>query len=146
MKIKWNWGTKLVIWITAFIVFMLTLVFISFNYDIGLVEKDYYPKGLAYQDRINAIENAKNINAIFNITQDKDYIKIQIPELQIEQGTITLFRPSDNSYDRIFDMISSDNELIIIPKTETILGKYIIKINWKYKDKEYYVEQLLYVK
>ncbi len=146
MKIKWNWGTKLAIWIIAFILFILSFVYISFNYDVGLVEKDYYPKGLVYQQRIDAIANAQKINADFEINQNIESVVIKTPDIVVDSGTITFFRPSDNDLDRVYDLIINDLHEIIIPKSEFVLGKYKIKFNWKHLQNEYYVEKTFYIK
>ena len=68
--IKWNWGTKLALWIIAFVLFILSLVYMSLGYDVNLVEKDYYPKGLVYQQRIEAINNANEAGSSVNIIQN----------------------------------------------------------------------------
>ena len=146
MKTKWNWGTKLAIWIIVFILFILTLVYMSFSYDIGLVEKDYYPKGLKYQNRINAINNAKNIDAVFNISQEGENVIIELPDIQAKDVTITFFRPSDNSFDRFYSWDINEGSRIKLPKREFTVGKYIVKFNWKHLDKDYYVEQIYYLK
>ena len=146
MKTKWNWGTKLAIWIIVFILFILTLVYMSFSYDIGLVEKDYYPKGLKYQSSIDAINNAKNIDVVFNISQEGENVIIEMPDVQVKDGTITFFRPSDNSFDRVFSWDLDEDNNIKLPVRELTEGKYIVKFNWKHEDKEYYVEQIYFVK
>ena len=57
MNIHLNWGNKLLIAIVIFMSFIFVLVYLSAQNQIDLVEKDYYPKGLKYQDRIDEIEN-----------------------------------------------------------------------------------------
>ncbi len=146
MKTKWNWGTKLVIWIVAFILFILTLVYMSLSYDVNLVERDYYPKGLKYQNRINAIENARNIVATIKISQNKDDVYLTLNNINPDSGNINFFRPSDNSYDRIYELDNPEQKEIIIPRSEFILGKYIIKCNWWMDNREYYVEQVYSMK
>jgi hypothetical protein len=146
MNIKWNWGTKLAIWIIAFIVFILTFVYMSLNYDVGLVEKDYYPKGLKYQNRINAMSNAEKINADFVISQNIEDIEIITPDIKVDSGTITFFRPSDNKQDRVFKLIITDENIITIPKSEFIVGKYILKFNWNHLENEFYVEKPFFIK
>ncbi len=146
MKIKWNWGTKLALWISIFILFILTLVFMSLNYDVGLVEKDYYPKGLEYQKRINAIENARQLNADFKVEQDNESVTIQLPNIIVDEGNITFFRPSDTSYDRVYKLVTSNSSKITIPKNDFIQGKYILKFEWQHDNKEYFKEQILFIK
>ena len=146
MNMKWNWGTKLAIWIIAFIVFILTLVYMTTFSEINLVEKDYYPKGLKYQSRIDAIENAKEANAVFTIEQTNNGITMVTPEIMVDSGTIMFFRPSGNSLDRTYSLVINNERKLIFPIHEFSRGKYLIKINWNHKDKEYYVEQSFFVR
>lgn len=146
MKIEWNWGTKLLIWIIAFILFILGLVFMTTKSDVNLVEKDYYPKGLVYQQRIDAIENAKEINAVFKTIQNTSTITLNIPDIQIDEGAVTFFRPSGNSLDRVYDFVINKEKIMTFPKSDLKKGKYLLKINWNHENKEYYVEQVLFVK
>jgi len=144
MKTKWNWGTKLVVWIIVFVLFILTLVFLSLGYDVNLVEKDYYPKGLKYQTRIDAIENANKLGVRFLIDQSEDDLYINIPDIQLDSGLITFFRPSDGSFDRAYKF--SNSQQFRIPLSDFTNGKYILKINWWNDNKEYYIEQITNIK
>ncbi len=146
MNIKWNWGTKLALWIITFILFMLGLVFMTFKNDITLVEKDYYPKGLDYQTRINEMENARTENAQFKIKQGESELSILFPGVVADSGHITFFRPSDNSLDRVITFTPEDEGEKHMDINDFQKGKYIMKIKWKSKDKAYYVEQVLFIK
>jgi hypothetical protein len=146
MKIKWNWGTKLAIWIVAFIVFMLSLVYMTTTSRVNLVEKDYYPKGLKYQTRIDAIKNATDIDAVFTTSQNDNNIIIQLPDIKVDSGSILFFRPSGNSLDKSYPLVMNNEKMIIFPKDDFSLGRYILKINWFNKEKEFYVEQSLFIK
>ncbi len=146
MKIKWNWGTKLAIWIVVFIVFMLTLVYMTTTHEENLVEKDYYPKGINYQTRIDAIENANSINAVFVANQDENNIIIDMPNIQVDTGTVLFFRPSGNSLNRTYEIVMTEEKKMVLPKSNFKHGKYILKINWFSEGKEYYVEQVFVMK
>ncbi len=146
MKIKWNWGTKLAIWIIAFIVFILTLVFMTTKVKVNLVEKDYYPKGLNYQSRIDAIENAKDINAVFISSQNENNVQIEIPDIESDSGTILFFRPSGHEFDKVYNIVTDTSNQLIVSKTDLKEGKYILKINWFNNGVKYYVEQNLFIK
>lgn len=144
MNIKWNWGTKLALWIVAFVLFILSLVYMSLGYDVNLVEKDYYPKGLAYQDRINAIDNAMNLNISFNVSQLDNNISIITPEIHSDSGTITFFRPSDVDADRVYKLLV--NKQVTIPVVDFQRGKYIVKFHWWYDNQEFYMEEIINIK
>ncbi len=146
MNIKWNWGTKLAIWILLFVIFMLTLVIMTVGYDVNLVEKDYYPKGLQYQTRLVAIENAKNIEAVFTIEQNENNLTLHIPDIKIDSGSVIFFRPSNGEFDKTFELTKGSSGSILFNNEDFISGKYILKITWNYNNKEYYTEQIIFLK
>lgn len=63
MRIKWNWGTGILIGIIAFMAFIIGLVYFSVQQNFDLVERDYYPKALEYQQQIDKEENARKTGA-----------------------------------------------------------------------------------
>lgn len=79
-------------------------------------------------------------------TRSKRTILINLPDIQVDSGTILFFRPSGNALDRAYDLVINDNKKMILPKADFEHGKYILKINWKHLKKEYYTEQILFVK
>ena len=143
MNIKWNWGTKLALWITVFILFMLGLVFMTILNDITLVEKDYYPKGLDYQNRIDEMENARLEKVSFTVKQLENEIEIHFSNVKADSGTINFFRPSNNQMDRIIHFNNTDNGVKHLDINDFHKGKYIMKISWKNGNKNYYLEQVM---
>lgn len=140
MKINWNWGTKLFIAIVLFMSLIIGFVIFSFNNDISLVEKDYYPKGQEYQQRLNEIRNASLKRDFFKIEQITDGIILKLPELQSDTASIYFFRPSDNKLDRIYD-ISSNDTTFVFTKTGFKRGKYLLKVYWNSDNIGYYFER-----
>ena len=141
---KWNWGTKLVIAMAVFMGFIIILVFQSVKNDVDLVERDYYPKGLKYQDRLNEIENADPFYNNIHIYQTAEHVVIQFPEIKPDTGSLYFFRPSDNDIDKLYKLSPSNDFSQAIPKTEFQKGKYLVKIYWKENDKGFYVEKPYY--
>ena len=146
MKYKWNWGTKLAIWIIAFILFMITLVVFTFINDTMLVEKDYYPKGLEYQNRIEETNRAFKAGAVFDATQGNENLTIQLTHIQSDSGNIVFFRPSDNGLDLSFDLSDIEDSTLIIPLNRLKKGKYILKNQWYHQGNGYYLEKIIFVK
>ena len=144
-KIKWNWGTKLALFIIAFIVFILILVYQTTKYDVNLVEKDYYPKGLVYQQRIDAIDNANSIGADFLVTQNNNNLMFAISNIVADSGSVLFFRPSNTSLDMLYDLTSIDS-VMILPVSNFENGKYKVKTNWWKDGVEYYIEKTYVVK
>jgi len=99
-----NWGTRIVVLYTVFVAGILYLVFRCTTENIDLVEKDYYAKELAYQDRLSSLENARQSS--FRIQWEYDTTKgllvIDYPDTLRQlpvSGTITFYRPDNARLD-----------------------------------------------
>ncbi|MGB1317661.1 MAG: FixH family protein, partial [Flavobacteriales bacterium] len=53
-----NWGWGISIFYGSFVVFMLGMVTLAFQQDFDLVADDYYEQEIAYQGRIDQMNNA----------------------------------------------------------------------------------------
>ena len=144
MKIKWNWGTKLTIAIILFMSLIFFLVYLSTQYPVDLVEKDYYPKGLKYQERIDEITNAQPFKDQVRAYQDSDAVIVTFPKINPDTGTITFYRPSDIHLDRIYEINTDSLNRMSFPKSEFKKGKYYLKIYWEESGKAYYIEKPYY--
>jgi len=143
-KIKWNWGTKLLIAIIIFMSFIFVLVYQSYNNEIFLVERDYYPKGLKFQDRLDEIENARPLAKQLKVYQEAEKLVVVFPEIHPDTGTIYFFRPSNTKHDLTYKLEPDTNNSMSFPKSKFKKGKYILKIFWKEKDTAYYIEKPYY--
>ncbi|PLX13011.1 MAG: hypothetical protein C0598_04630 [Marinilabiliales bacterium] len=140
MKINWNWGTKLFIAIVLFMSLIIGFVIVSLNNDVNLVEKDYYPKGQEYQQRLNEIKNASFKRDLFKLEQIDEGVLLNMPILNADTASIYFFRPSDNKKDIIFDISKADT-MLLFGKSNFIRGKYLIKVYWNSDDVAYYFER-----
>jgi hypothetical protein len=144
MRIPWNWGTKLLIAMILFIGFMLVLVFLCIKSENDLVESDYYPKGLKYQDRINEIQNALPLKDQFWIEQKIDNLELHYPPIQADSTSLVFFRPSDQKRDVIVPFQPDSSGLLLFSSTQFIPGKYLMKIYWNDSRKGYYIERTFF--
>ena len=145
MNIKWNWGTKLVVVMIFFMGLLVVLAVMSTRHSIVLVEKDYYPKGLKYQDRLDQIKNAAHFADQMQIVQQWENIVIQLPDIHPDTGSIVFFRPSGDDLDRTYLLETQVTNTLTFPTSAFKNGKYLIKIYWIQEGKEYYIEKPLYV-
>ena len=76
MKIKWHWGTGILIAIILFIGLMITLVFLSSRQEFHLVEKDYYPKALEYQQQIDKEQNSLKLSEKVLVKNTGEFIAL----------------------------------------------------------------------
>ncbi len=140
MKIKFNWGTGIFIFITLFLLVNVFVIYKSLQQRNDLVSEEYYPQGLEYQKQIDRFANANSLKGKIAINQDAGGILISYPgdlKGRIIKGQVVFFRPSDENAD-FNDSIRFDTALIqYIPVDKFIAGKYIAKFFWTMDGKEY---------
>jgi hypothetical protein len=142
---KISWGTGIVIAIIIFVVFTLATTVYLMNQKVDLVTEDYYKKGLDYQKQIDTEERTNQYSDQISIQSDGQFVFIDFPEsLQSNQitGEILFYRPSDSELD-IKIPISLSNQKQVIPVSSLKKGFWRIKLNWSYKDKNYYKESVI---
>tara|TARA_R110002049_G_scaffold304783_1_gene500371 strand:+ start:1056 stop:1502 length:447 start_codon:yes stop_codon:yes gene_type:complete len=145
---KFNWGTGIVLAFIGFISFIMYFIItmnVDKKYSHDLVSEDYYADELAYQDDINKLTNANNLNQnisykksdeglIINFPDDIDYKKIT--------GKVFLYRPSNKQLD--FDTaISLSKPYLLIPDNRLVDGRWNIKIDWKLNNQSYLYKETI---
>jgi len=146
---KFNWGTGIVIFIILFVMGIGSMVYISFQQDINLVHKDYYPRGIDHQSMIEKVENVNKLKGEVKVTLDHDQIEVSFPDdFQFDEieGGILLYRPSDFNEDLSFPIQVSALGIQHISTKKLQKGKYIVKVEWAYGETEYYIEKPVHVK
>jgi len=140
MKIKFNWGTGIFIFITLFLLVNAFVIYNSFQQRNDLVEEEYYPQGLEYQKQIDRFAKANALSANIEISEKAGELVITYPgELKSKniKGQVIFFRPSDENAD-FSDSIYFDAAMVQrIPVQKMLKGKYIAKFFWIMDGKEY---------
>jgi len=136
---KFNWGTGIFLFYSAFVIFMLSLVFMSMQQKIELVTENYYTKGVDFQTQINEQSNVAALVEKPTVKQlENGNVEIKFPasenlESKIN-GEIAFFRPSDKDLDFTVPIkLEKTKNQIITQKIEHGLWK--IKMSWTEKDK-----------
>ncbi len=140
MKIKFNWGTGIVIFISLFLLANAIVIYLSLQQKNDLVAEEYYPQGLEYQKQIDRFANANSLKGKIVINEDRDGIVISYPadlKGKVIKGQVVFFRPSDENAD-FNDSIRFDTAMIQhIPVDKFINGKYVAKFFWTMDGMEY---------
>lgn len=145
---KWNWGTKIVISMVVFMLFLTVFFVMMSRQTFFLVEKDYYPKGLEYQENIDKKDNAKLLDEQIQLENKGDFLVFTFqPFFNAEEiaGNIVLYRPSDGTQDITMTIQLDSLHQHVFPVQDVLKGKYIAKIDYKYNNKEYYQEESVYI-
>ncbi len=139
-----NWGIKITIVYTGFVILISSLVVISSRNKSELVAKDYYSQELRYQDRIDAIENEKKLETSIDYKLEKDKITLTAPaNSKTFNGEVLFFRPSDASKDLKIKLHFDETGRQFIDRTMFAKGVYKMCITWHENKKTYYKEQII---
>ncbi|MDD4086929.1 MAG: FixH family protein [Bacteroidales bacterium] len=140
---KWNWGTKLFIWTAAFMIMLIVFAVLMMREQISLVEPDYYPKGQTHEALIEKRRNALSLSEQIKVEVVDGKLVIQFPE-ELEPNDITgevqLYHVVDDSKDALYRLeADSDGRVNIV--VASLKGRYTLKIDWRYKETNYYTEK-----
>ena len=118
---------------------MVGLVVLAFQQDFDLVADNYYEQEIAYQGRIDQLQNAKDDGQKVKITAGKEVVALTFSSASTDVK-VHFFRPSDDTKDIILEEASVDSELTV-PAEQFTSGKYLVKVEWKANGKTYFQEK-----
>ncbi len=148
MKLKFNWGTGIAATYILFVAGTLVMVAIFMNQDVSLETKDYYAKGLAYQEEIDKINRTKELSEQLDISLNESNIKFVFPSMfrssKID-GSIFFYRPSSSKNDFTLPISIDSTSTFLIPTSKLAKGLWKIKVNWKVDGNEYLDNKIVMV-
>ena len=137
-----NWGTKLVIGMITFMAFIIVLGVMMFNSDTdGLVDTDYYEKGLNYDQEYEKKERVMKEDAAPSVEIDSQELRLVFKDHV--KGTIRLQRTADKRLDRITSIESDRNNAVVLPLEGIASGVWRMVLEWDAKGESYLYEQEL---
>lgn len=133
-----NWGTKIVLGMIAFMLFITAMVIYMFSVhgNDALVDEDYYEKGINYNQEYNATRNTVKDHAEPKITVNESQLIIQLKDSA--RYELKLMRPStvkDDIKDK--GLTVSDSNLILINTKNMHSGLWFLELKWNSMGKEY---------
>ena len=143
-----GWGTKIAILYSAFALLIITMVIMCVSQKVDLVSDDYYDKEVAYQGRINEINNANTLSEKVTTAFINNGIEITFPEemkSKIETGNMLFFRPSDKTKDFSVPVKLDDKAAQFVAGSNLQKGMYKLQIGWKADNKNYFSEQVVVI-
>ena len=141
---KFHWGTGIVGGIVLFILLILGMVAIAVSSRVDLVADRYYDKGIAYQQRINTLSRTVAREEKLSIRLSEEDLLIEFPHsvpMPMLTGTITLYRPADQSRDVVLGIAPDSIGVQHLALTTLDRGLWRLQISWHEGDQEYYYEQ-----
>ncbi len=146
MGIKWNWGTKLILVYSGFVVFMLGMVTLCMRQHFDLVTPDYYAQELKYQSVIDGQKNSNRLQKQVLIQQDASGVSVLFPDelSRIDSGIIQFYRPNNKLQD--FEKPVAGGLQYSIPSANFVYGLYKVKLIYASEGLQYFDEQSLFIK
>jgi len=142
MKIKFTWGTGLLITIILGVSFFLSFILFSLTQDVNLVSKDYFPKEIAYDAKLNKINNADKLPEKISIKKENNKIIINYPKNMVANisGNILLYYVTSYRHDKSISIKPNENAKQIINTDGLQKGRYYMKIDWEANNTKYFQE------
>jgi hypothetical protein len=151
MKIKFNWGTGIVIAFGLFMTFILYFVVevqSNSKYDNDLVVDEYYKHDASFGEEMQRSQNAQDLEVKPRIVLTKDGVAILFPAAFVPnkiKGIVSLYRPSNKKLD--FEIpISISESTLLIPNKSLVGGRWDINMEWQYDGKSYLTKETIYIR
>jgi hypothetical protein len=138
----WPIGITIVFILFALMLFLFILFALKSKTD--LVERDYYRKGIQYQQQIDRIErtHAAADKVAWQYNKTDNQLIIQFPTSGTS-GTILLYRPADASADHRYTIATDDSARQSIDLSSQAGGLWKLKVEWQIEGISYYTEEIL---
>lgn len=142
---NFTWGHGIVIALGAFMIFILSMIFIFSRgwQNAELVSDDYYRDELVYQKVIDAKNLAQALPQKPQYSQNSNGIKITFPDEAARGASairFELFRTDDEKLDINKEVTLSFDRSFTIPAKVLSPGNYTLKLHWKNNGKDYQID------
>ncbi|MTI31566.1 FixH family protein [Xanthovirga aplysinae] len=141
-----NWGKSVALAFVLFAIMIIGLVVVCVKQDVNLVAEDYYKQEIAYQDRIDEIQNAKQMETKiqFVLNKKEHMANLVFPKEAGQEdlhGEIHFFRPSDASMDRKVVLALDLNGQQQIDISKLFPGYWKMQLSWTANGKRFFEEK-----
>jgi len=117
---------------SLFIVFILSMVFVINSKGSELTSDDYYLKDKAYQQEMEAMNNAEKYGNPVHFIVKNDTLHITfMSKVQPDSLTVMFMRPNSRKLDQ---EISIDRLPMAIPTSEFVKGNYEVRTTFYVED------------
>ncbi len=149
MKKAWRWPVGIAVIYGSFVILLLSALVVFNMNNIELVQDDYYADQVKYQEQIDRIARAKNLQKPVKIElqHEQQAVVLQFPEFfspDSLEGSITFYRPSSRALDYTLPLNLDQNRQQKLTVANLAKGLWKIKVAWEADGKDYYQEQTIY--
>lgn len=134
-----HWGHKIALGYLGFVAFIVMLAVLCVRQEMPLVAADYYRQEIAYQERIDQMENTRIRPLRFEFDREARRAVVTFPNGS--EGEIHFFRPDDARQDfRVVVAPDADGRQRIDLQKRTP-GLWRVKVQWQIGEETYYDER-----
>lgn len=142
---KFTWGHGVIVALGLFMIFILSMIFFFTRgwQNAEEISDNYYADQLAYQDVIDAKNNADALPEKPVYSESAEGITITFPtSITVDERKVNfiLFRTDDAKLDVKKELILNDNRQVLIPSKIIFRGSYTLKIEWKQNNQPYQID------
>jgi len=144
---KFNWGTGILVFLVLFLSAAAVFIFFAMRQDVNLVHEDYYEQGVDYSAQMDVEARSVEYKDSLNTFIEDGSLVVDFGKslaMSIDSGSVLLFRPSSSSLDVSIPFGQTDSKLII-PMSNLVTGRYILKLSWYSKGLKYKVDETIYI-
>lgn len=146
--LKLSWGKRIAMLYIGFVALIVVMITMSMRQKVELVSDDYYDRELAFQEKIDEMNNANALSERISHSITDNSFQIMFPsqfKTSVVEGEILFFRPSDASKD-FKSKIQLDGEVKqVIDIKNLSKGMYKMQIYWKTNGTPYFVEETIVI-
>lgn len=146
---KFNWGHGIIVAIALFMAFILYFVIkvqSDSKYDNDMVQKDYYVQDMKYSETLSKLRNTAALAEQPQIQNTAAGIQVAFPTAyadQIQQGLVSLYRPSNEHLD-FSQPIDLSNASLLIPEQKLVGGLWDLSIEWEMNGQSYLYKERIH--
>lgn len=149
MKIKVHWGTGIALVYIVFAVATVCFVTFAMSRRVDLVSKDYYARSLQQDGQMKAERNALSLTPEPAVVQSAARaVLLSLPRVHAgaATGTVTLYRASDSTADRVLALAIDANGQQRISLEGLAAGVWTLQVRWSVASHDYYVERAVFAR
>lgn len=139
-----NWGTGIAAAYAGFALATIAFVTFAMGRPVVLVRADYYAESLRQDQRSLAVRNAKDLgNRVAVVETGGPALEIIVPREQAAaaRGTVTFYRASDASADRVVVLALGVDGQQRISLSGYQAGRWVVQLQWTAEGRDFYAER-----
>jgi len=148
MKVHFNWGSGVAAAYIAFAAATMAFVVFALHRPVDLVAADYYAQSLRQDRQMDAERNARGLPGASVVQTADRAVLVSVPRTHAStaRGTVTLYRASDASADRVVDLAPDANGRQTVPLDGLRPGVWSVRVRWSAQGRDFYLEQRVFAR